>query len=62
MEKWGLVDFYLNEMVHGEEWVGKWRGNRRREWVFVKCHVGAEHSLVWALHTLAATIQLTYHS
>jgi hypothetical protein len=32
VEKWGLVEFCLYEMVHGEVWEGKWRGNRRLEW------------------------------
>jgi hypothetical protein len=41
-------------MAHGDAREGKWRGNKRMEWITSKRHMTAEHRLARAVQTLHA--------
>jgi hypothetical protein len=45
-------------MVHGDALVGKWRGNRRMEWVSSTLHTTSEHGVYPALLPLMRTPRL----
>ena len=51
-----LVESSWNVMAHGDEREGKWRGNKRMEWVTSKGHMTAEHRLARAVQTLQADV------
>jgi hypothetical protein len=51
-----LVDCVWNVMAHGDARVGKWRENKRTEWVSTKRHMTAEHRLARAVQTLQADV------
>jgi hypothetical protein len=43
-------------MAHGPTWVGKWRGNRKMEWVCSKHHVTGERTLSSTVTTVPAEV------
>ena len=51
-----LVESSWNVMEHGDAREGKWRGNKRMEWVTSKRHMTAEHRLARAVQTLQADV------
>jgi hypothetical protein len=58
------VECSWNVMAHGDARVGKWRGNRRMEWVTSTLHTTSGHgvsSITTAVaHTLAASSRLNW--
>jgi hypothetical protein len=59
-----VVEFSWNVMAHGDAQEGKWRGNRRKEWVASTLHTTSEHgvsSITTAdAHTSAASSRLNW--
>jgi hypothetical protein len=57
------VESGWNVMAHGDAREGKWRGNRRMEWVSSTLHTTSEHGLssitTADAHTPAASTELT---
>jgi hypothetical protein len=49
-----VVESSWNVMAHGDAREGKWRGNKRMEWVTSKRHMTANHRLARAVQTLRA--------
>jgi len=61
---WSVLDSSWNVMAHGDAREGKWRGNRRMEWVASTLHTTWEHgvsSITTAdAHTSAASNRLNW--
>ena len=59
-----MVESSWNVMAHGGAWEGKWRGNRRMEWVASTLHTTSEHgvsSITTAdAHTSAVSSRLNW--
>jgi hypothetical protein len=59
-----IVDSSWNVIAHGDAREGKWKGNRRMEWVSTTLHTTSEHgvsSITTAdTHTSAASSQLNW--
>jgi hypothetical protein len=53
-----VVESSWNVMAHGDAQEGKWRGNRRMEWVANTLHTTSEHGVYPALLPLTRTPRL----
>jgi hypothetical protein len=51
-----LLESSWNVMAHGDAREGKWRENKRMEWVTSKRHMTAEHRLARTVQTLQADV------
>ena len=61
---WPYIESSWNVMAHGDARVGKWRGNRRVEWIASTLHTASEHGVSSVItadaHSSAASSRLNW--